>query len=103
MNLPERHRDNSIINERSISMLKPIVLATALALVPAIANAECGDRGGPGYRGPDGRCQSWRDVGRNCGSGACTPEQVNPNAPAAIQRGLDIKRYQDEGHRGAVR
>jgi hypothetical protein len=52
------------------------VLVTAL---PSVANATCGTRGGPGLRGPDGRCQSWADVQSVCGAGSrCQREQVNP-------------------------
>ncbi|MGY3512176.1 hypothetical protein ACVIQY_005151 [Bradyrhizobium sp. USDA 3051] len=41
--------------------------------------AACGDRGGPGYRGPSGRCVGWADIGRTCGippSTRCTAESV---------------------------
>lgn len=38
------------------------------ALLPEIAAAACGDRGGPGYRGPDGKCLSWAALGRVCGT-----------------------------------
>jgi len=40
----------------------------------------CGCRGGPGYRGPDGKCVGWAELARRCGSPPtqrCTPEQVN--------------------------
>ena len=40
----------------------------------------CGCRGGPGYRGPDGRCVGFRELERICGS---PPERrcVFENAP----------------------
>jgi hypothetical protein len=35
------------------------ILAAALVIaLPSIASATCGTKGGPGYRGPDGRCVS---------------------------------------------
>lgn len=42
----------------------------------------CGCKGGPGYRGPDGRCVGFRDLARVCGPQPelrCTFE----NAPGA--------------------
>jgi hypothetical protein len=82
-------------------MFKPIVLATALALVPVIANAECGDRGGPGYRGPDGKCRSWADLGRVCGSPPttnCTPERVHPDAKDGAALGNRIDQMKRNAH-----
>ena len=40
----------------------------------------CGCRGGPGYRGPDGRCVGFRELARICGT---PPERrcVFENAP----------------------
>lgn len=48
----------------------------------AQAFAQCGSRGGPGYRGPDGRCVPWNALDRICGvppETRCTPERVNPD------------------------
>ena len=44
----------------------------------ASAHATCGERGGPGYRGPDGKCVSRKDIDRKCGDPPtthCTVEQ----------------------------
>jgi len=38
-----------------------ILILAALSIAPA-ALAECGSRGGPGWRKPNGQCASWRDV-----------------------------------------
>lgn len=64
---------------------KPIlrhVLAAAIALLCAAdASARCsgcGCRGGPGYRAPDGKCASWKDIQRKCGTPPetkCTDER----------------------------
>lgn len=58
-------------------------LVAVLVGTGAEACSGCGCRGGPGYRGPDGRCVGWDAVGRVCGSPpttACRAE--GPNAPA---------------------
>jgi hypothetical protein len=50
----------------------------------------CGCRGGPGYRGPNGRCVGWSDIGRTCGdppSTRCTPEGPNAGAKEAAKLG----------------
>jgi hypothetical protein len=55
------------------------------------ASAACGERGGPGYRGPDGRCVGWADIGKTCGSPPtekCTPEIVADGADNAAKYGL---------------
>lgn len=43
-----------------------LVLASMVAAAPA--TADCGDRGGPGYRGPSGKCVGWAEFGRVCGT-----------------------------------
>ena len=62
-----------------------IVLSTCLHAGAALAG--CGDRGGPGYRGPSGR---WADIGRTCGSPPstkCTAENVSPGSEVAADHG----------------
>lgn len=68
-------------------------LFTALAVTTALVTAAsaqscsgCGCRGGPGYRGPDGRCVGWADIGKTCGSpptARCTAEGPNAGAEEA--------------------
>ncbi|WP_407523705.1 hypothetical protein [Methylobacterium oryzisoli] len=46
----------------------------------------CGCKGGPGYRGPNGRCVGWDALAETCGSpptSRCKAEQVNVRQPAA--------------------
>jgi hypothetical protein len=66
-------------------MIKTILtLTTALVIaLPSIANATCGTRGGPGLRGPDGKCRSWDQVRSVCGADGsrCQREQVNSLYP----------------------
>jgi predicted small lipoprotein YifL len=38
-----------------------MLMILAALVVSTFAEAACGDRGGPGYRGPDGKCLSWQD------------------------------------------
>jgi hypothetical protein len=62
-------------------MTKLLVAAAAIVLaLPSIANATCGTRGGPGFRGSDGKCKSWEQVERDCGpdGSRCQREQENP-------------------------
>jgi hypothetical protein len=47
----------------------------------SLACEGCGCRGGPGYRGQDGRCVGWKDLAKKCGSppsSRCSAE--GPNA-----------------------
>ena len=65
-------------------MTKILTLTAALIIaLPSIANAECGTRGGPGFRGADGKCQSWDRVQSVCGldGSRCQRERVNPLFP----------------------
>ena len=77
-------------------MLRAAVL-TALIL-PAVTNTAlsadrgCGSRGGPGYRGPNGRCIGWSSIRSICGdppTTRCTLEGAN--AATADAGGLGIK------------
>jgi len=48
--------------------MRIIAFFTCCLLIGDPAFAECGDRGGPGYRGPRGRCVGWADIGKTCGN-----------------------------------
>jgi hypothetical protein len=69
-----------------------ISITAALVLISSgIAEAACGDRGGPGFRKPDGKCASWDEIGRGvCGrppSRFCSEERViavPPNPKSAV-------------------
>lgn len=72
----------------SAIMLRLIVVAavagSAAPLTTAEAASGCGSRGGPGYRGPNGRCVGWDQIGRVCGSPPttrCTSESTAVGAP----------------------
>lgn len=61
------------------------IIAAAALLWPAAVDAACGTRGGPGYRGPDGKCVGWANFRKVCGSSPstnCTPEMVAEGAGA---------------------
>lgn len=63
----------------------------ALAGSPASACSGCGCRGGPGYRGPDGKCVGWSNIGRVCGSpptARCAAEGPNAGAEEAADHGV---------------
>lgn len=68
-----------------------VVALSLLAAFPAKACSGCGCRGGPGYRGPNGRCVGWSDIGRTCGAPPtthCTPEGPNAGAEEAAKLGV---------------
>src|SRR5215211_7868132 len=73
---------------------RPLCLSAAalfvLANATVAAKAVCGELGGPGYRGPNGKCVGWEAIGRVCGSPPttrCTPEQVASEATDAARDG----------------
>jgi endonuclease YncB( thermonuclease family) len=65
--------------------LRMIATVASLLFCMPQASATCGERGGPGYRGPDGHCVGWAALRRVCGvppTKNCTPEQVAEGAGA---------------------
>ncbi|SHG75803.1 hypothetical protein SAMN02745157_4769 [Kaistia soli DSM 19436] len=82
-----------------------VVLTAAAAIVIVLAVVHeadacqgCGCRGGPGYRAPNGRCVSWAQIGRICGSPPtthCAAEGPNAGADEAAQEGQRIQRLKD--------
>ena len=62
-----------------------------LLLLTATAQAACGDKGGPGYRKPNGQCAGWVELAHACGSPPterCTAEKVSTGADQAADFGL---------------
>jgi len=85
-----------------------VASAALVALVAAtsFAEATCGERGGPGYRGANGKCVGWEELGRVCGSPPstrCTPERVAPDADDAGERGQKIQEHKDRQHDKMIR
>jgi hypothetical protein len=84
---------------RSKSMNRITVAASFLMALMFATNAVadsfctgCGCEGGPGYRGPNGKCVSWMSIGKVCGSPPsqrCTAEIVNVGANAAADYGVN--------------
>ena len=77
-----------------------IALAAALSFVPGVAFAACG---GPGYRGPDGRCVGSAALARVCGSPPsqkCTAERPPAKANHGPERESDMRTYRERamGH-----
>ena len=74
------------------SIFFAVLVATILCLIAdAQACSGCGCRGGPGYRGPNGRCVGWSDIGRTCGDPPithCSAEGPNAGADEAAKAGL---------------
>ena len=79
--------------------LFPILLTGfVFSIDPSFACSGCGCRGGPGYRGPDGNCVSWKTIGRVCGSPptlSCSAEGPNAGAEEAAALGALSKQSRD--------
>lgn len=72
------------------------IVAITLMVILGVraAHATCGERGGPGYRGPDGQCVSKANIARICGSPPtthCTAEQMPSPQPGGSSAGTDTK------------
>ena len=50
-----------------------LVLGLGIVMAGDVAVAACGSRGGPAFRGPDGKCIGWAALSRVCG----TPPTTN--------------------------
>lgn len=62
-----------------------------ISLASTSVLAECGDKGGPGYRGPIGKCVGWAELGRTCGNPPttrCQPEKVATGSTEAANHGM---------------
>ena len=80
---------------------KALLIGFVLVASSSLAEATCGERGGPGYRGPDGKCLSWKDLGSKCGSPPttrCSPENVAPDAGGGAQKGDEIEKFKERQH-----
>jgi hypothetical protein len=78
-----------------------VSMVVGLCALPAHAFAACGDRGGPGYRGPDGKCVGWAALARVCGnppSTRCTAEVVQSGADESAEQGSKIRKLMDDAH-----
>jgi len=75
------------------SIFFAVVVATILCpIADAQACSGCGCRGGPGYRGPKGRCVGWSDIGRTCSDPPTTHcSAEGPNAGADEAAKADLK------------
>jgi len=65
---------------RTLSMM----VAAVLLILTQRALADCGDRGGPGYRAPDGHCVGWAELRRICGNPPAT--KCNPERPESLRK-----------------
>jgi hypothetical protein len=66
------------------------LIFACVVLTASPAFAECGDKGGPGYRAPSGRYVGWADIGKTCGnppSTRCRAENASRGAEAAADLG----------------
>ena len=70
------------------NLYRMLMILPAL-MVSTFAEAACGDRGGPGYRGPDGKCLSWQDLGRKLDHPPprTALPRTSPARPTVVRRG----------------
>jgi len=84
-------------------LIRLVAIAT-LSLCSASAFAMCGEKGGPGYRGPNGKCVGWASLARTCGNPPtlrCSVELAQPEASDAAEKGTQIRRFMDDAHERA--
>lgn len=48
--------------------MKYLLVILCMFAVTHTAAADCGSRGGPGFRGPNGKCVGWKQLGKVCGN-----------------------------------
>lgn len=90
-------------------LLALVVVAISMSTTFEAASG-CGSRGGPGYRGANGRCVGWDQLGRICGTPPttrCTSESVAVGAPehAAGQEKLrgELRKQRETDGQPAIR
>jgi hypothetical protein len=79
-----------------------VVLLLTVGLFPSAALCACGEKGGPGYRGPNNKCVGWAQLGRVCGTPPethCTPEEVHKDSGQAAKDGADTQSLMENAHR----
>lgn len=75
-------------------MIRIIAIVLCFSAMPGQTLADCGDRGGPGYRGPAGICVSWAELGRVCGTPPetkCRAENTAVGSQEAADHGAKIQ------------
>lgn len=77
-----------------MNILRVSMAIAVFWLTCANAIAACGDRGGPGYRGPNDKCVGWAELARVCGSPPtvkCKAETVATGSKEAAAHGAEIQ------------
>jgi len=54
-----------------------LVIAIGFASLCSPASATCGEKGGPGYRSPDGKCVGWKEINRVYGKPQATNHEMH--------------------------
>lgn len=81
-----------------------IALAVLMGTLGAAQASGCGSRGGPGYRGPDGRCVGWAQLSRKCGSPPTERCTFEGRGGATEDRARDFVESHERGRtRGGAR
>lgn len=97
--LPDPPSAAPLVRRRLGAVLLWLAILLLITATAALAQScsGCGCRGGPGYRGPDGRCVGWKDIGKTCGSPPttrCKAEGPNAGAEEAAAKGAAAREKQ---------
>jgi hypothetical protein len=82
-------------------MRTAIIVLLAAFGIQLSAHAQCGSRGGPGYRDQADNCVGWASIGRICcypPTLRCKPEQIRPGADEAAKAGVEVDRLKRKAH-----
>src|SRR4051794_4019350 len=93
--------------EAGCTMIWATTFLIAITVVSAPGMAQscsgCGCKGGPGYRGPDGKCVGWANIGKVCGSPPtthCKAEGPSAGADKAAEHGVKALQARPERRTG---
>lgn len=77
--------------------MRILILIALLAFDTRDVHATCGDKGGPGYRSPNGKCVGWDQLGATCGSPPTTKCAAENTAAGAIEAAAMGKKVSEAG------
>jgi hypothetical protein len=81
--------------------MRTLLVMSIMVWGATLAQAACGDRGGPGYRSPNGKCVGGEAMGRVCGSPPetrCTAERIAADASDAARDGDAVQERKNRQH-----
>ena len=82
------------------------IVAITLMVILGVRAPTCGERGGPGYRGPDGQCVSGANIARIAAvprRRIAPPNRCHPRSRAGHRRGPIRNNQPANRHRAGIR